>query len=351
MLKPSKKPYNCSFALMLKLLVIQTAFTGDVVLATAILEKLHQRYPDAQIDMLVRKGNDGLLQNHPFITNLLVWDKKNNKNRNLLKMALRVRKEKYTHVINLHRFATSGFITMFSGAKYKAGFDKNPFAFCYTKKVAHVISAPYSENPVHEVQRNQQLIASITDNDAAMPALYPSTGDMEFVKQYQSKPYICISPASVWFTKQFPVEKWIALINVIPASYTIYLLGGPADKELGTTVKKGVSHSYVHNLCGDLSFLQSAALMQGAEMNYTNDSAPLHFASAMNAPVTAVFCSTVPAVGFGPLRNNARIVEIKERLYCRPCGLHGHKTCPEGHFRCALEITNEQLLWWTSKTI
>jgi heptosyltransferase-2 len=107
-----------------------------------------------------------------------------------------------------------------------------------------------------------------------------------------------------------------------------------------------VIHPQTQNLCGKLSFLQSAALMQAAEMNYTNDSAPLHFASAMNSPVTAVFCSTVPAFGFGPLRNNGKAVEIKERLSCRPCGLHGHKTCPEGHFKCAMEITNEQLLWW-----
>jgi len=88
-----------------KLLVIQTAFTGDVVLATAIIEKLHAYFPGAQLDFLLRKGNEGLLQNHPYITNLLIWDKKTQKNRNLLRMALRVRREKYTHVINIHRFA------------------------------------------------------------------------------------------------------------------------------------------------------------------------------------------------------------------------------------------------------
>ena len=331
---------------MLKLLVIQTAFTGDVVLASAVLEKLHHQYPTAQIDFLLRKGNEGLLQQHPFITNLLVWDKKNNKNINLLKIASQVRKEHYTHIINLHRFATSGFITFLSGAKYKAGFDKNPFSFCYTKKVAHIISPPYSENPIHEVQRNQLLIADITDSDSALPVLYPSVTDYDTIKQYQSAPYICVAPSSVWFTKQFPAEKWIALIDQLPAEYHVYLLGAPADSALAESIAYTVTHPYIQNLCGKLSFLQSAALMQGAEMNFANDSAPLHFASAMNAPVTAVFCSTVPAFGFGPLRNNGKVVEVQERLHCRPCGLHGHKACPEGHFKCAKEITNEQLLWW-----
>ncbi|MCW3120802.1 MAG: glycosyltransferase family 9 protein [Flavipsychrobacter sp.] len=336
---------------MLKLLVIQTAFTGDVVLATALVEKLHLRYPDAQIDFLVRKGNEGLLQGHPFIKNLLVWNKKEQKQKNLLKMAMQVRKEKYTHVINVHRFVTSGFITFFSGAKYKAGFDKNPFSFCYTRKVKHIIGEPYSGSYTHEVARNQQLIADITDGEAVFPALYPTVSDETKIKQYQGAPYICIAPSSVWFTKQFPAQKWVELINVLPAHYKIYLLGAPSDKELGETIANKALHKQVINLCGKLGFLESAALMKGADMNYANDSAPLHFASAMNAPVTAVFCSTVPAFGFGPLRANGRVVEIKERLYCRPCGLHGHKACPEGHFRCAAEITNDQLLWWTSKKI
>ena len=329
-----------------KLLVIQTAFTGDVVLATAIIEKLHAYFPKAQIDFLLRKGNEGLLHNHPYITNLLIWDKKTDKNRNLLRMAIRVRKKKYTHVINIHRFATSGLITMLSGAKYRAGFDKNPLSFAFTKKVKHVLSAPYSENIVHEVERNQLLIAGFTDREAAMPKLYPADADYEKVKQYQGTHYVCIAPSSVWYTKQFPAEKWVELINMLPHHYAVYVLGAPTDAALADGIVSKTLHPNVQSLCGKLNFLQSAALMKGADMNYANDSAPLHFASAMDAPVTAVFCSTVPAFGFGPLRENARVVEIKERLYCRPCGLHGHKACPEGHFRCAMEITNEQLLWW-----
>lgn len=329
---------------MFKILIIQTAFTGDVVLATALIEKLHTSIPDAKIDFLLRKGNEGLLSGHPLLNKVWVWDKKKNKNLNLIKMALNVRNEHYTHVINAHRFATSGLITFLSGAPYRAGFDKNPFSFCFTHKVKHVLSEPYSPNPIHETGRNQQLIESLTDKSAAVPKLYPSEADYTKVKQYQAKPYICIAPSSVWFTKQFPASKWVELINDLPPMYAIYILGAPGDKSLGDEIVEKNTHSNVSNLCGQLNFLQSAALMQKADMNYANDSAPLHFASAMDAPVTAVFCSTVPAFGFGPLRPNGHIVEVSERLSCRPCGLHGHKQCPKGHFKCALDITNEQLL-------
>jgi heptosyltransferase-2 len=336
---------------MPRFLVIQTAFTGDVVLATAIVEKLHAFYPDAQIDLLLRKGNEGLVTGHPYIRRLWVWDKQHHKLRNLFRMILQVRREQYDYLINLQRFASSGLVSFFSGARSKAGFDKNPFSFCYDIKVAHQITPAYAPDPVHEVQRNQQLIAHLTDTHAAMPVLYPAPDDYERIQGLKEEAYICIAPSSVWFTKQFPAEKWAGLINQLPASCLIYLLGSKTDHARGEALLLQTAHGRVVNLCGALSFLQSAALMQGAVMNYVNDSAPLHFCSAMNAPVTAVFCSTVPAFGFGPLRENARIVEIKERLYCRPCGLHGHQACPEGHFRCAGDITNEQLLWWTSATI
>ncbi len=335
---------------MFRFLVIQTAFTGDVVLATALIEKLHTHYPDARIDFLLRKGNEGLLQAHPYLTSVLVWDKKQHKQRNLMRLAGTIRRTGYTHVINAHRFAASGILTMLSGAGYKAGFDKNPFAFTYTRKVTHEIATAGAAT-VHELWRNQQLIADITDNEPAMPCLYPSADDYNRIATYKSNRYICIAPSSVWFTKQFPEHKWSELLNELPASHTIYLIGAPSDKDTATRIIAAGRHKDAHNLCGQLSFLQSAALMQGAEMNYTNDSAPLHFASAMNAPVTAVFCSTVPYFGFGPVRANGCVVATKETLPCRPCGLHGHKACPEGHFRCAETITNEQLLWWTSNRI
>jgi heptosyltransferase-2 len=75
--------------------------------------------------------------------------------------------------------------------------------------------------------------------------------------------------------------------------------------------------------------------MKYAEMNYVNDSAPMHLASAVNAPVTAYFCSTIPEFGFGPLSENSTVVQTTEKLPCRPCGLHGKRKCPEGHFKCA----------------
>lgn len=333
----------------MKILVIQTAFIGDVVLATPIVEKLHQFYPDAKIDFLLRKGNESLFAKHPFLNKVLVWDKKNNKTVNLIRLIGQVRKTKYDTIINVHRFASSGILVFFSGAKQRIGFDKNPFSFCYTKKIKHIIgygkpgSTPGQGREKYETKRNLELIASLTNEEFVMPRLYPAPEDFESVKKYKLSPYICIAPSSVWFTKQFPAHKWVEFLDKL-STYKVYLLGAASDNNLCEQIIHTSINKNILNLAGKLSFLESAALMKGAVMNYSNDSAPLHIASSVNAPATAVFCSTVPAFGFGPLSDTSYIVEIKEALYCRPCGLHGFKACPQKHFKCAETIKPEQLL-------
>ena len=327
---------------MQKFLIIQTAFVGDVVLATGLIEKLHFHFPDAQVDFLLRKGNEGLLENHPFLHEVLIWDKKKGKYSELWKMARRIRKNKYDKVINVQRFAATGFLTVYSGAKQKIGFEKNPFRLGFDVKVPHPISQ--ESDPIHEIRRNLELVRHFTDDTLYRPRLYPSKSDESFVTKFKTSPYICIAPASVWFTKQYHPDKWISFIKKLPSNLKIYLLGAPGEKNLCAEILSKSGHVKAQNLAGMLSFLQSASLMKDAVMNYVNDSAPMHFASAMNAPVTAVYCSTISAFGFGPLSDKSFIVEVEEKLYCRPCGLHGYKACPEGHFRCAFDIRDEQLI-------
>ncbi len=329
---------------MKKILIIQTAFIGDVILATAVIEKLHLYFPDSQIDFLLRKGNESLLAQHPFLHEVIVWDKKTNKYLNWWKLFQKIRKQKYDLLINLQRFASMGLLAGLSKAKKIIGFRNNPLSFLFHEKYEHHIG-----NGTHEVERNQLLIAKITDKQALRPRLYPSLQEEVLTQPLKSIPYVCIAPASVWFTKQFPQYKWVELILALPKNLKIYLLGSPSDQAFCNAIAEDVHAKSKHkvnieNLCGTLTLLASAVLMRDAVMNYVNDSAPLHLASAVNAPTCAVFCSTVPEFGFTPLAEKSYIVQITDKLSCRPCGLHGHRKCPQRHFRCAEEISTEQLV-------
>lgn len=316
-----------------RILVIQNAFIGDAILATAVLEKLHTYYPSASISFLVRKDAAGLFENHPFINELMIFDRKSGKWKELFRLSKIIRSSKFSAVITLQRFGSSGFLTWRSAAKIKCGFSSNPFSFCFTNKVKHELDKGY-----HEIYRNQQVIATLTDETPVMPKLYPQTNHDHEIQSYKNNSYITISPASVWFTKQWPTEKWIELISRLSTGTNVYLLGGKADELLCEKIALASSNIKVVNLAGKLSFLGSAALMKGAKMNFTNDSAPLHMCGAVGAKLSAVFCSTVTEFGFGPVLNDSKVIETKEKLDCRPCGIHGHKKCPKGHFKCALAI-------------
>lgn len=317
-----------------RILILQTAFTGDVILSTPIAEAIQHFDPKIEIDYLVRKGNEGLFKNHPFIKNVLVWDKSKNKYQNLYSILMQIRRNHYSVLINCQRFAASGVLTILSGAKKTIGFDKNPFSFFFHHKIKHDIG-----EGLHECERNLALLKPLNISGNVRPVLYPNGNPVN-----PTKPYVTLSPASVWFTKQWPQEKWIELIKIIPNNYSIYLLGGPSDKSLCDEIIQKSGDANAENLCGKISLLESASLIEGASMNYVNDSAPMHLASAVNAPVAAIYCSTVPAFGFGPLSDRSEIIETKEKLPCRPCGLHGKKACPEGHFKCALTIDVQRLL-------
>jgi len=318
-----------------KILVVQTAFIGDAILASAALESLHKKFPGAELHLLVRNGNETLFEGHPYLKKVWVWNKKEGKLTNLFKLIGEIRKEKFDWLVNFHRFASSGFLTAFSKAKIKSGFDKNPFSAIFTYKVKHEIG-----NGKHEVERNHSLLKQFVDEPFSKPRLYPTHTNFEKIKNYTNTPYVCMAPASVWFTKQLPKQKWVELCDLIKDK-TIYLLGAPGDETLCNEILKQVQDDKKKNieiLCGKLSLLDSCALMEKAEMNYVNDSAPLHLASSVNAPVTAFFCSTVPEFGFYPLSDHSKIVSADPPPSCRPCGLHGYRECPKGHFSCGNSI-------------
>ena len=281
---------------------------------------------------------EGLFLHHPYLNEIIVWDKSVHKYRNFLSIHKFVRRNSYDAVINLQRFALTGILTAYSGSAIRIGFSKNPLSFLFTHKIPHEI-----RDGIHEVDRNLRLIEELTGPGKVKPRLYPSADDNAHTLSMKNGRYLTISPASLWFTKQFPKEQWIEFIRKIEPTIGIYLLGSKADFSLCEELRLGSNRENVVNLSGTLSFLESASLMKDAIMNFTNDSAPMHLASSVNAPVTVIYCSTVPSFGFGPLSDDSAVIETTGKLSCRPCGLHGFKSCPEKHFRCALTIGTYQL--------
>jgi len=322
-----------------KYLIIQTASLGDVILSSSLVESIHAYSSEIVIDILIKKEYFILFENHPYLNNVFLLDRKSNKIIEMIRLLKLIRNMNYDAVFCVQRFFTAGLLASFSKSKIRSGFKKSPFSFLFTHAFQHHL------NGIHETERNHVLLSCVGITKLASPKLYCTEEQITAVKKYQNASYITIAPASLWHTKQFPIEKWIEFINEVPEFINVYIIGSKEDTVLGKKILLNLTRKNCYNICGEFNIMETAAFMKGATMNFMNDSAPLHLASAIDAPATAVFCSTVPAFGFGPLGANNTIVETDLQLDCRPCGIHGKKKCPKQHFKCAYTIDIQNLIY------
>lgn len=327
---------------MKKILVIQTAYLGDVLLATAIIEKLTLFYPDAELHFMLRKGNENLLLANPKVTKLWIWDKQNAKYKHLWQLLKTVRAQAFDLIVNLQRYWSTALFTLLARAKYTLGFRTTLLSLAYDRSVKFV------KKNRHELQRNQDLITHLTDENFCYPKLYPNFADKQKVQKITTlpEPYITISPVSLWATKTYPIAKWAEFLKQIPRKMSVYFLGSLADAPIAEQIILETKNNNLQmkNCCGQLALIPSGVLMQGAQMNYTLDSVATHLATAMQASVSTLFLSTSPIFGFAPQGERAYILESKEKLSCKPCTNHGRKSCPKGHFQCAYTLNSSLLL-------
>ncbi len=325
-----------------KILIIQTAFIGDVILATAFIEQVRRKYPNGLVYFLCRRGNEDLLKSNPNISEILIWDKKK-KWSSFFQLLIKVRKLKIDQLFILQRFFTMGLFSVLSGAKNIAGFSTNPLSWLFNKSLPHTIPFVYEERFLHEVERNSLLLDFPEGPVKSRPQLFFDDLNFEKVEKFKSKNFFICSPCSVWATKEWPMSYWEELIeNLIKGNSQVILLGGPDDKSILDELAE--KFDGVINLAGSFSLRDSACLMSYAKRVFVNDSGTLHLASAVNVPTTAFFLSTLPSFGYGPLSDDAQVLEVQTKLDCRPCGIHGKTACPEGHFKCGNLVTPELAL-------
>lgn len=320
-------------------LVIQPAYPGDAILALPVLQRLRHFFPQAKLHFVVRNTAQSLFRHHPAIDYLWIWNKSSQKIMNFISLYNKLRKFHFDLIINLHRFFLSGLLGLLLSSNERRCFRKNPLSFFYHQSFPHVIGvSPYP----HEVERNLSLLAGLCPTFFERPVLHIPPSVYKQIMQRIELPeqFIVFAPGTVWKTKRWPLSYWKEL--AIQVNFPILVIGGSEDQWIGEEIARQNPRT-IANLCGRLSFLESAAVIQRAKAIVCHDSAPMHLASGVNCPTIAIFCSTVPEFGFGPLADKHVVIQANEPLSCRPCGLHGHSRCPKKHFRCAHAISVGQV--------
>ncbi len=252
--------------------------------------------------------------------------------------------------ISPHRFIRASVIGFLLRSKVRAGFSSSALSCLYNRTIQYDFG-------IHEIERNFKLLKAVlpdklNNKNPVRPELFPSDNDLmkakELIKnRFDSERFVAIAPGSVWQTKRWPVQHFKQLIDLLNTnSIGTILIGGKDDRELCEKLTSGK----VLNLAGELSFLESTAAIGLTKVIVTNDSAPLHMASAMNIPTIAIFGSTTSYLGFGPLADNSFVLE-KSDLECRPCGRHGGNKCKKKHFDCMNKISPDSVFDMISKIL
>ena len=316
-------------------LVVQTSFLGDTVLTTPLLAQLANRGP---VDVVTTPAAAALLANHPAVRTLIAYDKRG-ADRGLLglwRLARRLREARYDIALLAQGSWRSAALVLLAGIPNRIGFSTSAGRLLYTKRVAYrddlhhaarllMLARPNGREPTPAERR---------------PSLAPGAAEREAVDAFlrargvgEGEPLVTVAPGSVWATKRWPFYPQLA--RALADAARVVVVGSAADTPLAREIVAAAPGTL--DATGQLSLLASAELVGRSRVLVTNDSAPMHLASAMGTPTVAIFGPTVPDFGFGPLAPRASVVG-HDTLPCRPCDRHGPQRCPLGHHRCMREL-------------
>jgi heptosyltransferase-2 len=316
-------------------LVIQTSFLGDMVLTTPLIAYVAEAGP---VDVLCTPAASALLANNQSVREVIVYDKRG-ADRGLggfVRVASKLRARAYTTALFAQGSVRSGALGVAAGIRERVGFASSAGHAFYTVTMATPAGTHHAARLLSLGTRDP----SGGPPSALRPHLYPGAAERAQVDAVLgnaafNEPLIALAPGSIWATKRWPY--YADLAHELTASGRIVVVGSDTDRPLAAEIV-AATHGQAIDATGRLSLLASAELIGRSALLVSNDSAPLHLASAMNTPTIAVFGPTVPEFGFGPLAERSRIAG-RTHLTCRPCDKHGPQRCPLGHWRCMREIT------------
>ena len=314
-------------------LVIQTAFLGDVILTIPLLQALAERH--GPVDVLTTPGAASLIETHPSVRRVIRWDKNGEKGPGAWGLGRELRDQGYQRVYLPHRSVRSALIAKLTGAKERIGFADAPLL----SRALYTETHP-RDTTKHESVRLLGLLGAkgqgpgeweltLTDGDRAKADAWMTANGVR-------DGFIALAPGSIWGTKRWPYYPELAKLL---GNRQVVVIGGKDDSALADSILAAAPNA--RNSAGQLSLRESAALIKRAAALVTNDSSPLHLATAVGTPILAIFGSTVPAFGYGPIRPGDHVAEIP--LDCRPCSSHGPQVCPLGHHNCMKQQSPESV--------
>jgi len=308
-----------------KILVIKLGSLGDVILSTAALRALREKFPRAnyKISLLVGEESKDILLRCPYVDELLVCDLKNKDQglRGLLKIGENLRQKNFDLVVDLQNNRASHLLAYLSGALKRYGYHNRKLSFLLN----HAIIDPgLPLDPVtHQFRILKMLGIDLLNNTLE---LWPSAEehknveemlDAQWLSQTQKVVGINLSASPRWSTKLWPLEYMVCLCEELGLKdIRVIITGTPADQELASRLVNTLKNTKVINACGKTNINELAVLIKKCQVFISADSSPLHIAAAVGTPFVALFGPTDSRRHLPPAKN---YLVIDKKIACSPC--------------------------------
>ena len=324
---------------MKNILIIKLRYIGDVILSLPTLKMLREHYPGARLVCLVNPGTQEVLTHNPHVDEVLVMAR--GSLREQIEFLLELRNHHFDCVIDLTDGDRSAFLSWFSGAPRRIGFNRENrwrgmlYSDCVDGEPdgdRHMV--------VHHAQALRPLgVTSLPfDPTIDVPEEYSANvrTKLERLGLFHLPWVMMHTTARYWF-KAWPIERFALLINKIQAKgIPIVLVGHSADFNEASFLQAEAKESLI-SLVGETSLLELSGFMKNASLFVGNDTGLMHMAAAVGCPVVALFGPTDPDV-WGP--RGPKVRTIYKGLDCRACF---HPGCSRGEESCMNQISVDEV--------
>ena len=289
------------------ILLIKPSSLGDIVLALPALSALRRSFPDSNISWLIRPEFAPLIENHPHLNNVIIFDRKflgkawfNPKaSASLLSLIRRLRRSKFDLVIDLQGLFRTASLAWLSGCKKRFGMTTaREFAnIFYTHRV---IQTP---DCIHLVDYYLKIIQTAGAADTAVEFVFPpdsaaadSVNSMLRSHDINTDNYAVLVPTSAHKDKCWPIERFAALADRISSQLGLSIVATGTASERSTVEKlEDMANVPIVNFAGQTSLAELIALLKAAKLVVSNDTGPGHIAAALGTPLVLMFSWSNPA--------------------------------------------------------
>ncbi|MGK0368063.1 MAG: heptosyltransferase-2 [Thermoproteota archaeon] len=344
----------------LNIALIRFSSMGDVVLQTSLLAALKNNF-DKKVNLIFITSSEfsSLLEGHPYIDELITFDRKSEKFSDLKTSVLNA-SLRPDILIDLHATLRSKRLLLSLNHIPSIGIDKRSLErFLLTKFKINLLKVNKKSIPqVTRILRDLKCILALNSENKEISDFINTTSnternhltsiglsfnqskDSDKIEELKTKKFIGLVPSASYFYKRWPVESFVSLAKSITeeTDYEVVIFAGPSDSfcDAFNDLNK------VHNLQGKTNLKESCSLTKYAKLIIGNDTGIIHIAESLGVPVIDIFGPTHPDFGFFPHMSESAILSAD--LPCKPCSSKGEKDCKLATHECMLAIKPSEVL-------